>query len=377
MTVAIGATALWGPATVAHETDQFTTPPDGQRLVDVGPFLNDYFVSRLQEAVDDANRQIERSLKGHSTTVRRARTASKIRALRSTSHRTAQDTLARIQTPEGITAEYRDTFLPGPWLIEKTEKMIRRNKKLKAQNPGMLTLYKPGNFNSVFMATDPMPVSVIARLWFAATINAYGTHFGTDKLGHFIHFGYDMYVVYRRHIRSGKSPEEAMRLATLSNVDGAGGEKGIFGQITVGSYSNADLASNHVGCLFFRNVTEPVILKGELSPPMLERNGPYWKISDHVLSDPNFFARYISDHYNESLNPSMYRPGMRKQLRKNVQKRHEALLQWYAGPDGATRPKTWFDNKLEELSTYYGADYGHRGTYEELVSIGSTWPTEQ
>ena len=47
---------------------------------------------------------------------------------------------------------------------------------------------------------------------------------------------------------------------------------------------------------------------------------------------------------------------------------------WAADENGQPRSKAWFDNKLKELITYYGADYGHQGTYSQLISIGGTWP---
>ena len=57
--------------------------------------------------------------------------------------------------------------------------------------------------------------------------------------------------------------------------------------------------------------------------------------------------------------------------------RHSAFLDYHCNDRGRPRSKAYFDQLLQELSTYYGKDYGHRGTYDELVSIGSTWPQSE
>ena len=53
MVVALGA----GVAT-AHETDQWTVPPNGDPLVDIGGYLNQFFVQRLEGALEQTNLQI-------------------------------------------------------------------------------------------------------------------------------------------------------------------------------------------------------------------------------------------------------------------------------------------------------------------------------
>ena len=77
--------------------------------------------------------------------------------------------------------------------------------------------------------------------------------------------------------------------------------------------------------------------------------------------DSRFFELFVSDHYNESLNPSLFESGMRKAVRKAVKKRAERILEFHADGNGNRRSKAYFDNLLDELSTYYGEDYGHRG----------------
>ncbi|HWE97772.1 MAG TPA: ankyrin repeat domain-containing protein, partial [Tepidisphaeraceae bacterium] len=65
-------------------------------------------------------------------------------------------------------------------------------------------------------------------------------------------------------------------------------------------------------------------------------------------------------------------PYMRPAMRESVRARAATILQHYADEDGRPRDRAWFDGKLRELSTYWGIDYGHRGRYDELVSIGNS-----
>ena len=368
MVVALGA----GVAT-AHETDQWTVPPDGDPLVDIGGYLNQFFVQRLEDALEQTNLQIKKIIHHRNNYVRRAQSTDTIRKLRASSQKSPPAALEPLQSPEGISQQVRAEFPLGPTLIDSLESDIQQDKQLKRENPGRRHQYKPDNADCVFVDTDTRLHSNFARLWRSPTINAYGTHFGVDKIGHFVHMGYDIYLVYRRLIRAGHDRDEAMFRAMQFNVEGAGGEKGVFGSMTVGSYSNADLVSNYVGCLFFRNLTETVDLKGQSSAPMLMRNGPFWQIADHVYQNPKFFSRFISDHYDESLNPSLYAETMQSKMRQNVTQRHEDYLAYYCNQWGRPRSRAYFDILLRELSTYYGRDYGHQGTYFELISVGSTW----
>jgi hypothetical protein len=106
--------------------------------------------------------------------------------------------------------------------------------------------------------------------------------------------------------------------------------------------------------------------------PMLVRDGSFWKIADDVRSDSGFFARFISEHLDEALNPGFFDPYLRPAMRESVRARTAIILRHYADEDGTPHNRAWFDRKLRELSTYWGIDYGHRGHYDELVSIGNS-----
>jgi len=146
-------------------------------------------------------------------------------------------------------------------------------------------------------------------------------------------------------------------------------EEGALGYLTAGAYSNADMVANYAGFLFYLNLTRPVSLKGETRPAMLERDGGTWRLADHVTPDSDFFRAFISDHLNEALNPSHFERGMRETVRKAIRDRRAMVLWRYRDAHEQRRPPAWFEQKARALSTYYGQDYGHRGSVDELITI--------
>jgi ankyrin repeat protein len=160
-----------------------------------------------------------------------------------------------------------------------------------------------------------------------------------------------------------------MRAAIAIGTDGPiFSEKGILGWATCGDYSNADLVANYTGFLFYKNLTSPVMLKGEQRPPMLVRDGQYFKLAPHVRPDSDFFSWFISDHYNEALNPGLYIATIRGGIRKGIIEFRKDNLPRYADVNGNPRSPEWFNAKLEQLRTYWGFDYGHLGD-KELIRL--------
>jgi cytohesin len=244
---------------------------------------------------------------------------------------------------------------------------------LKKQYPGRITGHWESVRNLYQNLYFPLDPRLIWRLWHASTMYACGSYFGPDKMGHFNDMGYVYYMIYRGALEDGLSEQAALAKALDEGQNGfVFGERGLLGYYTAGAYSNADLAANWVGLKFYRNLTEPMLLKGNLEPPLVVRDGIYWKLNDHVRRDSDFLAVFISDHFDEALNPSLWDSGMRDSVRKAVRARSERVLEFYVDDNGNRRPAAYFEARVEELKTYYGEDYGYHGTYDELAAIGNT-----
>jgi ankyrin repeat protein len=304
----------------AHETDQFTVPV-GWQFADIGDELTALYYDTIERGVSQLN--------------------DRIRDGRETGRSDAY--AARLQTPDAVANPGRIT---GHW-------------------ESINNLYR-----DLYLPIDPR---LLWRIWHASTMNVYGSYFGPDKIGHFNDMGYVYYLIYRGAIDKGLSDREAILKVLSEGMNGLVlGERGMLGYFTAGSYSNADLAANLVGMKFYLNLTAETRLKGRLEPPMVIRDGDFWTLSPHVRRDSEFFAVFVSDHFNEALNPSLWQRGMRDKVRKAVRNRSERLREFYADDNGNRRPRAHFDDLIEELSTYYGEDYGYNGPYDDLVTIGNT-----
>lgn len=147
----------------------------------------------------------------------------------------------------------------------------------------------------------PLRVTRVNKLFgIGPTLMINHQRLGTDKLGHFIAQGRKF---YRRWLRSGSEAEAAKRSAYT--------ERAIFGAITTGVYSNADLVSNYEGMRFFRSLFENDINADK--PAILAWHEDHWEIQR--LFD---FADYVNAYWDESLNGNGYDRFLRPYMLKRV-----------------------------------------------------------
>ncbi|MDQ3439771.1 MAG: ankyrin repeat domain-containing protein, partial [Planctomycetota bacterium] len=333
---------------LAHETDQFTVPP-GREFADIGDTLTIWSYRAVKSGVDRTNNKIRSAIKA----------------------KRGEDSLKKLQSPPEIAMAVNAAFPPALFSIEDWDKRVQAA-GAKDNFPGRVVGYKPfiGVRKHAEFSLDPF------RSWNCATIRAYGVYFGTDKLGHFTDMGKHYYREYRKSLDEGKSEERSTRNAIELGGDGGPiffSESGFLGEKTAGAYSNADLVANYMGMLFYRNLTDAVSLYGRQVPPMLERDGPYWKISDRVRPNSNFFAMFFSDHIDEAMNPSRYIEKHRDKIRKAIEEHAGDTIDRYLDAHGNRRPRAYFAERQKELSTYWGFDYGHKGDAEtDLLTIANT-----
>jgi hypothetical protein len=111
---------------------------------------------------------------------------------------------------------------------------------------------------------------------------------GTDKLGHFLSQGRKF---YRRWIRMGDEAKAAEQSAFT--------ERALFGQMSTGSYSNADLVANYEGYLFYRSLFEDEVIAGK--PAIIA-----WKDDHWIMQRPFDWADHVNDYWDEALNINHY-----------------------------------------------------------------------
>jgi len=333
----------------AHETDHFTVPI-GRTFADLGPELTARTCQYIERAVERTNGRIADA---------QARGAG-------------PEELAALRSPDTIAAAVMHEF-PSVLNYIETLNLYCRESGTQDQYPGEVVgwLPAPWIYDSVYLPLDPHQFYL---LWRSPILLIDGHYVGTDKIGHFVHNGHNYFLAYRAALRRGASDDETMAAAVRVGVDGDFflSEKGLLGRFSSGVLSNADLAANYLGLLFYRNLTEPVRLRGRMQAPLLELRDGFWRVAGHARPDSGFFTRFFDEHFDEALNPNLYEPLAARQVAAAIRLRAAALRAWYRDANGCPRPRHWYLQKRDELRTYYGADYGYMtdgGTAVGLVDV--------
>jgi hypothetical protein len=326
--------------------------PCDKPFVDFGDVLDAAHLRMIEQAVAQANREIERALRQKQTPAIRKRIA----ALQSQEY-LVEIAYRQVHDASTDVLDAQAAF-GGSW--------ARKN------YPDAYTCHTPTNwiYASTHAWLDPRK---LVTAWRSGTIRAYGVYFGTDKLSHFHHMGRFYYSTWRENLAKGMSDEEAVRNVIMRySAGGPLGENGLLGFIATGVYSNADLVANYMGFKFYRNLTEPVMLKGREHPPLCVREGEFWRVNTHVRPESGWFGAFVSDHWNEALNPNVFDVTIRADAGKAIEERAEQIIKFYTQRDGRPDDPAYYKQLAQELSTYYGEQYGHSNSEGGYFTIGDT-----
>ena len=338
------------PSSFAHEVDQYS-PPAGERLHDLGPYWDQLMYRVVCDGVAQANQGIDAVKNSWIPDPGGGR-------------------LALSQNPTTLTKCVRLQLPSAMALIENMEHKIAETDGRDIET-GCLLAYRPGVAQSVYLpAARLRGMRYWNRLSFmrSSTIQLHGHYVGTDKIGHFFAMGYYYYNVYQAARVLGKTHEESLRHA--ADICGWTTENSFLGLTSTAIYSNADLAANYLGLKFYLNLYQPVKIAGQMEPAIVVRDGDYWKIRDGLHEHSPLFAKYISAHWDEVLNPCHLEASFREYTRKEIFSRRNVLLNWYAGNDPRRRTKAYFNNIMTHTQTYYGENYGHSGAEAHQLGIG-------
>jgi hypothetical protein len=184
---------------------------------------------------------------------------------------------------------------------------------------------------------------------------------GLDKVGHLFQQGYEYLKEYRA--AEARGGDDAAGLARAVRL-GVSQEQGFYGEMLVGVYSNADLAANYAGLKFYLNLTRPVAFAGRSLPPILVRDaGGGWALNP--AAPDQIVAPFVSDHFNEALNVSRYKPQMREAIRARLRGRAGRVVAFYH-----TSPEQEREREAR-LATWHGEPYGHCG-FRDVFTIADT-----
>lgn len=141
---------------------------------------------------------------------------------------------------------------------------------------------------SIYSGHPVWATRVAALFGTGATLKINGVLMGSDKIGHFLSQGRKY---YRRYLRY----EDEARAGEWSAFT----ERALFGQMSTGSYSNADLVANYEGYKFYRSLFEDNVIADKLA--ILRWENGHW-----VIQRPFDWADHVNEYWDEALNINHY-----------------------------------------------------------------------
>ncbi len=359
-----------GSWSLAYETDQYSVPPE--RLADIGEDLSKFVYDRLQLGIQEINHDLEELPKQISkleTDISKypempAYDPDPQNSIKQLYQKDLNELealkvqLSLLKTEAGLVAYLHSRYSAAVTWNEQRDGVFGAGLAY-VQYPGnkkngQPILYSQNQFKTIYSLAGFHRIISPSYFVFASTMKAYGVHMGVDKFGHFLNQGYEYYEKYQNSFLLQKSPSDAMKEVLQW---GGSTEDGLFGMISDGVYSNADLAANFAGFIFYSNFFNDLQVEGKRYPRFLERdkNGFVRWSENPENSHGLLLKRYITPHLDESLNPSVLEAPQRSIVRNAIRSRCQSWIQ-FNQMTSAAQAKALTDS----LALWKGYEYGHR-----------------
>ncbi|MBK9323289.1 MAG: hypothetical protein IPM97_10165 [Bdellovibrionaceae bacterium] len=361
---------LFGAWSYAYETDQYSVPPGP--LADIGEDLSKFVYDRLQLGVQEINRELvqlpKQILKLEAEIAKfREMPAYDLDSQNSFKQRYQSEMneleelkikLHLLQTEAGLVAYLHSKYSASITWNEQRDGVfgagLEYTQYPENSKNGKTVLYSQSKFKTIYSLAGFHRLISPSYFVFASTMKVYGIQMGVDKFGHFLNQGYEYYERYQ----SARSDQLSHSAAVETVVDwGVSTEDGLFGMIVDGVYSNADLAANFAGFIFYANLFNDLTFEGKKYPRILDRDkggSIRWNEAPEN-SQGILLKRFMSPHLDESLNPSVLEAPQRSIVRKAIRRRCLSWIQ-YNRMQSAAQVKKLTDS----LSLWNGYNYGHR-----------------
>jgi hypothetical protein len=168
----------------------------------------------------------------------------------------------------------------GHHWVDKIERWVMKSDEIER--------LQPSRRNSIYQGHPFWATRVAAIFGVGPTIKVNGQLIGSDKLGHFLSQGRKFYRRYMKSLDETKAAEHS-----------AYTERALFGQMTTGVYSNADLVANYEGFLFYLSLFEDDIVPGKKA--ILS-----WQDDRWIVQRPFTWADHVNEYWDEALNVNHY-----------------------------------------------------------------------
>ncbi|CAN5552046.1 hypothetical protein BH18ACI1_BH18ACI1_18100 [soil metagenome] len=329
----------------AFETDQYNLPP--KPLADIGDEVSQYTELNLRKAVKKINAEIAAGETCLGNNV------EKIRKIKCDSPDEERAKLKFLRSEEAVARELYNLLGTGILPFTNSSDWIESHKFV-----GQPARYKISFRKSIFFIfpTDYLTIS--------STVNLYGAQFGTDKIAHIFQQGYSYYKIYNRALAEGLTPEQAANKAVKW---GQLTERTFYGTLISGVYSNADLCANHAGMRFYQGLTRQIKVGDKIKPAVLLLKNGVWTFNKNADLREILIKPFLSDHFNEALNPSIFVKGLRSFVRRSVKKR--SCKQWQKQYPNLSQ--TELNKTSQTLTLWFGEDYGFTAS-DNFITIANT-----
>jgi len=164
-----------------------------------------------------------------------------------------------------------------------------------------------------------------------------GIYFGTDKLSHFVSTGRRYYEHYKKKIKRGATPEEAVKSAIIFGLKN---ERSVLGTWSSGVFSYGDMEANYQGLKFYLRLCE-----GDNTYLVYDEATKTWQQRELVKVE-----EYINPYWDESFNPS-YR------LPKNWKRTSPTIKRLYCEARGQERVVKRFEHYRALNHQSFSLDY--------------------
>ena len=329
------------------ETDQYNLPP--RPLADIGDEVTEHVEQKLRQAIAKINAEIstrQNCLPTNPTGRKQAGCESADKEQARLAYLRSNDAVAR-KVYQLLGAGVPPFTNGGTWMDLHHFR-------------GQPARYRTSYFKSIFL---PWPSDTLTV---SPTVNLYGSQFGTDKIAHLFQQGYSYYKIYSRALAAGMTPDQATQKAMSWGQET---ERGIFGTLIAGVYSNGDLAANHAGLRFYQGLTREISIGADTRPAMLLLKNGVWTVNESVNLRELLLKPFISDHFNEALNPSIFTQflGLRAHVRRTVRRR--SCKQWFDHYPGLSQSS--LNERSQALRLWHGEDYGFTDS-KHFITIANT-----
>ncbi len=118
---------------------------------------------------------------------------------------------------------------------------------------------------------------------------------------------------------------------------------------------------------FYQGLTREIEIGDKIKPAVLLLKNGVWTFNKNADLREILIKPFITEHFNEALNPSIFVKGLRSFVRRSVKK--QSCKQWQKQYPNLSR--TELNKTSQTLTLWFGEDYGFTAS-DNFITIANT-----